>query len=220
MLRKRIISTLLVLIFSLSTLSAQDDFTPRFMTGVTSGVNLSNMIFSPKVEQGLKVGYDAGVIFRYDVVPYAGIWLELDYSVRGWKEKPFEYPDLSYERTLSFINMPVMTHFMIGKGPLKVTIDAGAHFGYFLSEHSKSNFPTENVSGVVVAQHNMPVENKFAWGIGGGIGGEYHFKNYVAGIRASYVYGLGEIYGNTRKDYFGKSSEQIIALKFYFLYKF
>lgn len=200
--------------------SAQETFTPRFMVGVTGGVNLSNMIFQPKVEQGLKVGYDAGVILRYDIEEYAGIWVELDYSERGWKEKPIDHPDLSYTRTLNYINMPVMTHFMIGKGAFKITIDAGVHFGYLLGESSEGNFPEKDLSGVVVKQHEMPVVNKFAWGLGGGLGTEYHFNKYVAGIRGSYVYGLGEIYNNTRKDYFGKSSEQVIAVKLYFLYKF
>lgn len=217
---KRIIMGILALLPSLTLLAQQEVFSPRFMAGFTGGVNLSNMIFQPKVDQGLKIGYDGGIILRYDVVPYAGIWLEVDYSSRGWREKPMDLPELKYTRTLNFINIPVMTHFMIGNGPLKVTIDAGTHFGYLLSEQSEGNFPENRPNGVVVAQHNMPVENKFAWGIGGGLGGEYHLKNYVAGVRISYVYGLGEIYGNTRKDYFGKSSEQVAAAKVYFLFKF
>lgn len=214
-------------LLSLLSVAVAQEFRPRFLIGPTGGVNLSNMIFQPNVQQTIKLGYDGGIILRYDAAENilglrdvdAGIWLEIDYSSRGWREKPEEYPEYFYDRTLNFINIPLMTHFMVGKGPTKVTIDVGSHFGYLLSESSASNFPEEGIP-VVRRQHDMPVENKFAWGIGGGIGAEYHFGRMVAGIRGSYVYGLGEIYGNTRKDYFGKSSEQVIAVKAYLLFGF
>lgn len=225
---------LAIIMLSVTPLVAQER-EPRFMIGPTGGINLSAMIFSPKVYQGLKLGYDAGIIIRYDsgvLFPElehitGGLFLEVDYSSRGWKEVPSknrdlpaEYDQYSYDRTLNFINVPIMTHLMFGKGALKFTVSLGSHFGYLLSESSQSNFPEEKLPGVVVAQHNMPVENKFAWGIGGGVGLEYHKGRTVAGIRGSYVYGLGEIYGNMRSDYFGKSSEQIIATKLYFLFAF
>lgn len=231
---RRILQFTLLLALASVSVSAQKA-EPRFLIGPTGGVNLGSMIFSPKVYQGLKLGYDAGVIARYDTGPIfpeleaisAGFWLEVDYSSRGWKENPrknldlpAEYDKYSYERTLNFINVPIMTHLMIGKGPMKLTASLGSHFGYLISESSKSTFPAEPPAGVVVAQHNMKVENKFAWGVGGGVGVEYHKDRIVGGLRASYVYGLGEIYGNMRSDYFGKSSEQIISAKFYVLFAF
>ncbi len=208
-------------------------YKPHFMFGATGGVNLSNMIFTPNVQQGLKVGYDAGIILRYDVghvydLPNvtAGVWVEVDYSERGWNEKPkdlaekYQKMDLSYTRTLRFVNLPILTHLMFGADAFKITVDLGPHFGYLIGESSKSTFPEGNIPGVVIKQHEMPVENKFAWGVGGGIGVEYHFDRWLIGGRASYVYGLGEIYGNSRSDYFGKSSEQIVATKLYALFKF
>lgn len=231
--RKLFISLILLSSFVAGINAQSNKYKSRFYIGPTAGVNISNMLFTPTVNQGLKLGYDAGVVLRYDVghvydLPnvVGGIWLEVDYSVRGWKEKPKDLAEeyaklgLSYERTLSYINIPVMTHLMFGSGALKLTVDAGAHFGYLLAESSVSNFPDSKVPGVVTKQHSMPVKNKFAWGIGGGIGSEYHFTKIIVGLRASYVYGLGEIYGNSRSDYFGKSSEQIISTKAYVLFSF
>ena len=196
-------------------------FKPRFMIGATGGANLSSMTFQPKVQQGKKLGYDAGVILRYDVTSYAGIWLEVDYSERGWKELPEDYPEYEYERTLKYLHLPVLTHFMVGSGPLKITVDAGAHFGYLLGESSRSTFPAERPGRVVVRQHTMPVEHKVAWGLGGGVGLEYHVgRHIVAGLRGSYVYGLGDIYGNSRKDYFGMSNEQIYSAKAFVFFGF
>ncbi|MDO5035360.1 MAG: porin family protein [Porphyromonas sp.] len=221
------IAALALLFVATTTAVAQESKFPRLLIGPTGGINLTSLIFQPNVEQTLKMGYDGGIVIRYDVDKDAmglkgvdaGIWLEIDYSSRGWHEKPEEHPDYYYERTLNFINVPFMTQFLVGQGPFKFTVNMGAQFGYLLSEQSSTNFPEEGVP-VVTEQHNMPVENKFAWGLGGGIGGEYHFGKVVAGLRGSYVYGLGEIYGNSRKDYFGKSSEQIISAKLYLLYAF
>lgn len=233
--RFRAIATILLL--ALEAIYGLDcraqDFKRRFMIGPTAGVNLSNMIFTPKVQQDIKMGFDAGVVMRYDIGyvydltnVVGGIWIEVDYSQRGWLERPKDLDEkynqlgLFYDRTLTFVNVPIMTHLTFGRNNLKFTVDVGTHLGYLISESAKSNFGDQKVPGVVTRQHDMPVENKLAWGLGGGIGTEYHFSKFVAGIRASYVYGLGEIYGNSRKDYFGKSSEQIASVKAYFLIAF
>lgn len=226
----RTITILALLQLAALKISAQE-FTPRFLIGPTGGINISNVIFTPKVQQDPKIGFDAGVVLRYDIGyvydltnVMGGIWLEVDYSQRGWLEKPKdldeEYSQLGlfYDRTLTYANIPVMTQLTFGKKALKFTVDMGAHFGYLVSESSKSNFNGIKVPGVVTRQHDMPVEHKFAWGLGGGVGTEYHFPKFIVGLRGSYVYGLGEIYGNLRSDYFGKSSEQIFAVKAYLLF--
>lgn len=214
----RLSLALAIVFISLST-TAQNQ--ADFYSGITGGLNASNMIFAPTITQKTHWGYDAGIIFRADVISFAGLWLEVDYSSRGWTEKNEDHPDLKYSRTLNYINIPFMTHFRIGKKALKFTIDVGPHFGYFISESSSSTYQTEEEKNTVITkQHDMPVENKFAWALGGGPGIEYHLKKQIIGLRMSYCYGLGEIYGNKRKDFFGKSSEQIYSAKIYYLYKF
>lgn len=200
----------------------------QFMAGVIAGANGQYMIFQPDVKQKIRFGYDAGIVLRADMgqLPWtsieAGIWLEASYSDRGWTEQNDDYPNLKYSRTLRWINIPFMTHLIIDafNSPVKLTLDAGPNFGWLLSESSESTYKEGGSYSVVTQQHSMPVENKFAWGIGGGPGLEYQSKKWVLGLRATYVYALGEIYGNKRKDYFGKSSEQTYSLKLYYLFKF
>lgn len=202
---------------------SKSEFRPRLMVGPTAGINLSSVIFQPKIDQTLKMGFDAGVVLRYDVVPYAGIWLEVDYSMRGWKEVPDMYPDRYYEQTLSFVNIPFMTHFMIGSGPLKITIDGGTHFGVLLGESNRNNFPTADetpLEKVFTRHHGIAVQKKFAWGIGGGVGAEYHLPKMIIGARLSYVYGLGELFNHSAGDVLAKSSENIFAGKAYVLFPF
>lgn len=216
-----LISTLILLFHHSASSQIIPNRKATFMIGATGGINGTKVIFIPTIPQKFHWGYDAGLILRADVTSYAGIWLEASYSVRGWNEFNEDHLDLKYNRTTNWINIPFMTHFMIGQGKWKFTIDAGPHFGWLLGESSESTYETdEDRSKAITVQHDMPIENKFAWGLGGGPGLEYHSKKFIMGLRISYVYGLGEIYGNKRKDFFGKSSEQIYSAKFYCLYKF
>lgn len=223
----RIFLAALLLVGGTLTLSAQTGignkgkFKPRFMIGVTGGGTMSEVRFNPKIQQQYKYGTDMGLILRADVESYAGVWLEVDYTQRGWSDYYENNKELYYHRNLTFINVPFMTHFMIGTGPLKVTIDAGPHFGYLLSESSDTNVTSENAVGIVTAHHDLPVKNRFSWGLGGGAGVEYHLKRHlVIGARGSFQYALGDLFGNTRSDTFGNSNEQVISAKAYLLFAF
>ena len=202
--------------------TAKEPFRPRFMIGATGGMNFSNVLLQPSLQEEMHLGYDAGIILRYDVTSFAGLWLEVDYSSRGWVEVSDAFPGYRYDRTINFLHVPMMTHFMIGSGPFKVTVDAGAHFGYYLGESSTETPPDDPSAGQPFSgHHETPVQKPFFWGVGGGLGAEYHFgRHFVAGLRGSYVYGFGDLFNNTRSDTFVKSSEQIISAKLYLLYAF
>ena len=74
-------------------------------------------------------------------------------------------------------------------------------------------------ANTIVAQDTMAVENKFDYGIAAGIGMEYSLPK--AGhfiLEARYYFGLGNIYGDSKKDYFGKSNFGNIVFKFTYLF--
>ncbi len=199
----------------------ETDQKPRFMIGPTGGVNFCSVVFQPTIQQVPKLGYDAGVIFRYDVTKFAGVWVEIDYSKRGWKEVNEKVPGYAYMRELSFVNVPIMTHFMVGNSSFKPTIDMGASFGYYLGEHGTTLLPDgKKKVKIPMAHHDTPIQNKLFWGVGGGVGLEYHSAHIVVGLRGSYTYGFGDLFHNARTDTFVKSSEQIISTKAYVLYAF
>ena len=72
---------------------------------------------------------------------------------------------------------------------------------------------------MVVAQDTMAVKNKLDYGIALGLGAEYsipkvgHFL-----VEARYYYGLGNIYGSSKRDYFGKSNYGQIVIKASYLF--
>ena len=71
----------------------------------------------------------------------------------------------------------------------------------------------------VTAQDTMAVEKKFDYGIAGGAGIEFsmpkvgHFL-----LEGRYYYGLGNIFGNSKSDYFGKSNFGQIVIKATYLF--
>ena len=95
----------------------------------------------------------------------------------------------------------------------------GPQFGVYLSESSKSNFELEkrNVADRVnqtIEQDTMMVENKFDYGIAGGLGLEYsHPKLGHFIVEGRYYYGLGNIYHDSKRDYFGRSNFGNIVVK-------
>lgn len=65
----------------------------------------------------------------------------------------------------------------------------------------------------------MPVEKKFDYGIAAGLGAEWSIRRIGHIIlEARYYYGLGNIYGNSKKDFFGKSNNSNIIIKLIYLY--
>ena len=65
----------------------------------------------------------------------------------------------------------------------------------------------------------IAVENKFDYGIALGLGAEYSIPkvgHFLA--EARYYYGLGNIYGSSKKDFFGKSNFGQIVFKVSYLF--
>ena len=223
---KKLALSLLLALLTLSPLRLGAERWGRLLIGPTGGVSLSTVTFRPIVQQKPYLGYSGGVALRYDVESYAGVLVELNYWQRGWTEAPEDYPQYTYKRNLSFVHVPIMTHFMIGgaHSPLKLTIDAGSHFGYKLGESEEERvgegFDPTTMRRVYREHHGHELDHNFWWGVGGGIGAEYHMHRFVIGLRGGYIYNLGELFDNSRTSLFGTSSEQVIDVRTYLLYRF
>ena len=100
----------------------------------------------------------------------------------------------------------------------------GPQIAFMLSEKTTTNLvpgyaPTEARASNIVNQETMPVEKKFDYGIAGGAGIEFsmpkvgHFL-----LEGRYYYGLGNIFGNSKSDYFGKSNFGQIVIKATYLF--
>ena len=71
----------------------------------------------------------------------------------------------------------------------------------------------------VIAQDTMKVEKRFDYGIA--LGGGIEFSHRKMGhfqLEGRYYYGLGNIYGDSKRDYFSKSNHQSIIIKLTYLF--
>lgn len=239
----KIRSITFLILFSLvaNTLRAQiGDHRSIFSIGVNGGYAMSNIGFTPSVSQGMHGGMTGGLSMRYVCEKYfstiCSIYAEVNYAQLGWKENIKDANNQpvinastkeaeNYKRTLNYIQVPIFAHLAWGKEQkgFQFFIQAGPQFGYLLSESTDSNFDfdqrnMDDRANKVYAQDSMSVENKFDYGIAAGAGIEFsapkigHFL-----LEGRYYYGLGNIYGDSKRDYFSKSNNGSIMVKLTYL---
>lgn len=234
--------TILLIILSVHSATAQiGQYRNIFALGVNGGYALTSFRFTPKVNQDLHGGTNFGLSMRYTSEKYfstiCSIQAELNYAQMGWRESILDYDDQpvintytglpeEYSRTINYIQVPLFAHLAWGREHrgLQFFFQAGPQFGYFLSERTKQNFQLEQRNTAdrvnqVIQQDTMAVENSLDYGIAAGAGIEFshprvgHFL-----LEGRYYYGLGNIYGDTKKDFFASSNMQSIYIKLSWLF--
>jgi hypothetical protein len=149
---------------------------------------------------------------------------------------------LYYSRKMNYIQVPLLARLGWGRerNGFQAFIHLGPQFGFYLSDKADTNFDVHDPAfnpnikdgaygeqyeygGIrassVVAQDTMAVENKLDYGIAVGAGLEFsnrHVGHFI--IEGRYYYGLGNIYGSTKRDYFGRSNFGNIVVKFTYLF--
>ena len=212
--------------------------------GVNAGYMISSIGFVPEVPQNKMGGLTAGLTVRYTCEKYfksiCAIVAEVNLAKTGWKEnimdidnQPVYYVDdearanpLSYERKMTYLQVPLMARLGWGrerKG-LQGFLQVGPQMGLFMSESTSTNVvkgkPTQTErSSKVVAQDSMAVQRKFDYGSVFGAGIEFsHPKVGHFIVEGLYYYGLGDIYKNSKSDFFSRSNFGQIVIKATYLF--
>jgi len=233
----RLLAILITYHLSLITVSAQvGDHRSDFAVGLSGGYMLSSVGFTPRVPQNQHTGMTGGISMRYTSEKYfnsiCAIVAELNYAQIGWKEKITTMEDEplinsvtglaeAYQRDLNYLQVPVMARMGWGRERKGVQffVQAGPQIGVMLSENTVKNYDvSERVQGAQ-AQDSMSVEHKFDYGIAGGLGLEFsHPKVGHFILEGRYYYGLGDIYGNSKRDFFARSNFQNVTVKLTYLF--
>lgn len=211
--------------------------------GVNGGYVMSNVGFNPSIPQKSLGGISGGLTVRYTCEKYfnsiCALVGEVNYTQTGWKEDILTAEDMpvinqvtglpeEYQRRLKYIQMPLMARMGWGrerKG-LQFFCQLGPQLGLFMSDKAKANFDwdkrnTADRIGVQrdATQDSLPIQRKFDYGIVGGLGLEYsHPKVGHFIIEGRYYYGLGDIFNNSKRDYFGRSNLNNIVVKLTYLF--
>jgi hypothetical protein len=225
---KKWIVSALACFFTLPIMAQLGEERSNLAVGVNVGMNMTKVDFSPRIKQKSHNGMAFGVTARYMCEKYfnmmCGIQAEINYTQRGWKEDIDDGSENTYSRTMNYIEVPLLAHLAFGKDALdkgvKFFINMGPQVAYFLSEKEKMSEewnPAYRPNGVN-QQYGKWVENKFDYGILGGMGLELSTKAGHFLLEGRYYYGLADFWGSSKKDEFGRSGHSYMGVKLTYLF--
>lgn len=208
-------ATLLLLLAAVSPMVAQGQrvYTPEFYLGAHGGMTMARQSFYPSAPQSMLNGMMLGVTAKYTEQKYFGLIAELNFVQRGWAEK-FEDTPFTYSRRLNYLQLPLLTHIYFGSKRFRGYVNAGPEVAYLISSSVSANFDYRNYKAVEGfplrnrenEQLDMPIKNRFDYGIMAGAGMEWNVKpRHIITLEARYYYGLGNIFPSAKKDVFNAS---------------
>ncbi len=211
--KSRCYITIIALLLTFSTAIAQvrdPNFKRELSVGAKAGITIPEMALSPAVDQNTWMGYTSGLTFRYIEEKIFGLIVELNWAQRGWDEK-FEGVDYSYRRTLNYLEIPFLSHIYFGSEKFHGFVNLGPQVGFMLNDSKQANFDLDNPPTLGNGHHNkeaydLPVKNRFDYGITGGLGVELRFNRHIILLEGRYYFGLGDVFGNHKADVFYGSS--------------
>lgn len=221
---RRILTILLSLAFAVTAAHAQvGDPRSDLSLGVSGGMGTSRVSFIPSIKQTLSLGPTMGVSLRYISERYffliCGTQLECNLATRGWTELIEDGSGNEYTRVANYVEVPFLAHIGFGREyrGFQGHINLGPQVGYLLSEREiyggQQPWDISNRPNNVTEQYGKAIENKLDYGITASLGLEMRTGSGNFGIEGRYYFGLGNIYGISKKDYFGRCANSTISIR-------
>lgn len=203
-----------------TAMQAQQKVPREVQFGVLGGSNMSQYRFSPSITQNQSLGYTAGVAARYIEEKIFGLQAEVLLTRRGMKDRYDSYPQYSFERTLTYVEVPVMAHVYFNMGKKnEVSLDLGPKIGFFMGDATKQKTDAQyedlviNTSQHGYKHHSLGIEKTFDYGIQAGLGYEFKFSKQMSlQLQGRYYYGLANIFADAKSDVFEVSTNQSIQI--------
>lgn len=225
---RRILLIIILLAACSGAAMAQTLYRSHVHVGGHAGVSLSQQSFNPSIEQKFHQGLIFGAAFRYAEERHVGLMAEVNLEQRGWVEKFDETPQFKYSRTLTYVELPIMTHIFFGGRKVKCFFNLGPQLCYMLSDNIDSNFDYKNIASIpdfprqnrTTEQMGMDIKTRFDYGICAGVGMELIIKKrHSVMLEGRYYYGLGNIYSASKKDYFNASRGNSITVSLAYMFR-
>ena len=221
------IISLLLLLASFGSVSAQNHYEANIAFGAKAGYTLSKLNFNPSVPQGMQGGLLIGGTFRYVEEKNFGLIAELNVEQRGWKEQ-FEGQDFQYSRKLTYLQIPILTHIYFSSSKFKGFFNAGPEIGYMIASGTSANFDYHHIESVpdfpIANRYNdqltLPIKNKFDYGISAGAGIEWITNHHHAfNLEGRVYYGLNNVFSAKKTDPFSGSNSLSIMITLGYFYR-
>lgn len=180
-LNRIILLPLLLILLSINA-SAQNDSE----WGLKGGVNFSNFYNDEVDDQDLRIGFNAGLFFKAQLVDFLAIQPEVLYTTRGATTKydNFLTGEAEFSQRLNYIEVPVMAVLNITDN---LNIQVGPYAAYLLNASIDNE--TENATFDFTEGLDESDFNRLDYGLAVGAGFEFDIFRFGA----RYNYGLSEI---------------------------
>lgn len=221
---KRLYTILLLLsLFTLTATAQVGDARNTLSLGVSGGMGTSRVSFIPTIKQTLSLGPTFGVSLRHVSEKYffliCGTQIECNFASRGWTEQIEDGSGNEYTRVANYIEVPFLAHIGFGREyyGFQGHINLGPQIGYLINEKEiyggQQPWDVSKRPNQVTEQYGKAIENKLDYGITASAGLEMRTGSGNFGIEGRYYFGLGNIYGITKKDYFGRCANSTISVR-------
>lgn len=219
--------TALTLALAALTAGAQTHYEGNIAVGAKAGATLSRMQFNPTVPQTMLPGLLVGATFRYMEERHFGLIAELNVEQRGWKEK-FEGYDFAYQRRMTYLQLPMLTHIYFGSNKFHGFFNIGPELGFMIASSISSNFDHDNIEAIAgfpttnrsTEQFSLPIHRRFDYGLSAGAGIEMIARNKSSfTLEGRFYYGLGDVFGNRKRDAFSSSSGMSVMVTLGYMYR-
>ena len=181
------------------------------MIGVQYGAGLSQVMWNPAQNQNmLFIPMNLGVTYTiygkmFGYMPYFGFQAGLFYGHEGYEFEYNEEKDYTYKiegaekAVFEVIELPVLSHLHIDFWHMKIIAQIGCFAGYRLGIE---RFPghTGNVSPEVQKSF-LPTDNRFDYGLKGGLGFGLVFEPIELHFQAMYKHSFSSLY---EPDYYSE----------------
>jgi len=145
----------------------------QLSVGVRAGYGSYGVYFEPPSLGGNQVHLyepNFGFVAIFNNQNNFGVQFEVNYAVKGWREEDEDIPESEYKKEITYLEVPFMTHFEIGKKNLRIFGIAGPYIAFKQSEKVSSN----NYDNIILYAKNNPYvqtvrDVDFGNKVGGGI---------------------------------------------------
>ncbi len=226
--RIKIALTIALLLAILPAKAQIGDLRNEFSMGFGGGMGTSSVSFVPTIKQTLSPGITGGLIMRYTSEKYfwmvSAAQLEINFSQRGWTELIDDGSGNEYTRVINYVEIPFFTHLGVGREyrGFQGYLNVGPQIGFSLGDKEyyggKLPWDVTNRPNSVTEQYGKKLDNKFEYGIAGGVGVELKTGIGAFAIEGRYYFGLSDIFNNSKKDYFARSANSTISLRAAYLF--
>lgn len=223
MIKKHVI--LLLLILFTFIVNAQDrQFKPEWNIGIGFGPTFSSMSFETgtyvnTLRTKNKQQFFGGLALRYLSEKNLGLIAELNYSQQGWKQDFKETPQYEHSHQLNYLEIPILTHIYFGD-KVRFIFNLGPKLSILLNDSENMNKALEDylASGGFPQfypsyQYYHMAHRKIDYSLVGGMGLEFRTGIGNFALEGRYSFGLGDIYNNSKSDYFTRSANRVISAK-------